>query len=87
MKIDIPFDYIAGHLRYGHLEGEIELDPEAEKEFKELLKKELNDELLTEEETDKLEGYKEDIKENSHIVVDDFCIEDCGEYHWEDLLD
>lgn len=80
-------DYIRGYLRYGHREGEINFTEEEEKEFKELLKKELVGEELTNEEYDKLEGYKYEIEEQTSIIVDDFDIEDYGEYHWEDCLD
>lgn len=80
-------DYLAGYLRYGHLEGDISwITGEKEEDFKTLLKKELNDEELTEEEINRLEGYKEDILDNCTIVVDDYCINDIGEYHWEDCL-
>lgn len=86
MKINIPLDYVSGYLRYGHLEGEVELDSEAEKEFKELLKKEINN-MLTPEEEDKLEDYKEWIKDECDIIVDDYRIEDWGDPDWEVLLD
>lgn len=87
MKIYMDMDYIRGYLRYGHREGEVNFTEEEEKEFKELLKKELDGEELTNEEYDKLEGYKYEIEEQTSIIVDDFDIEDYGEYHWEDCLD
>ena len=87
MKIFMYMDYLCGHLRYGHREGEIDFTEEQEKDFKTLLKKELNKEEMTEEELDRLDGYKEDIKECSIIVVDDWRIDDCGDYHWEELLE
>lgn len=33
--IDAPLEYVAGHLRYGHLEGVIEVPDEEFKKFKE----------------------------------------------------
>ena len=86
MKINIPLDYVSGYLRYGHLEGEVELDSEEEKEFKELLKKE-KDEILTSEEEDKLKNYKEWIRNECNIIVDGYRIEDWGYPDWEVLLD
>ena len=86
MKINLPVDYVMGHLRYGHLEGEIELNPEAEKEFKELLKRDLNGEDLTDEEWDKLQGYKKSILDECMIVVDDYEIDKWGEVDWREFL-
>lgn len=83
----MDMDYIRGYVRYGHIEGEINFTEEEEKDFKTLLRKELNYEELTDEETDRLDGYKEDIENHSSIVIDDWGIEDWGEYHWEDLLE
>lgn len=87
MKIFMYMDYIRGYLRYGHLEGEINFTEEEEKDFKTLLRKKLNHEKLTDEEADRFDGYKEDIKECSNIIVDDWRVEDCGDYHWEELLE
>jgi len=87
MKIFMYMDYLRGHLRYGHLEGEIDFTEEQEKDFKTLLKKELNKEEITEEELDRLDGYKEDIRDCSAVIVDDWRIDDCGDYHWEELLE
>ena len=87
MKIYMDMDYIVGRLRYGHLEGEIDFTEEQEKDFKTLLKKELNKEEMTEEELDRLNGYKEDIRDCSEIIVDDWRIDGCGDYHWEELLE
>lgn len=80
-------DYIRGHLRYGHLEGEVDFTKEEEKDFKDLLKRKLNEESLTEEESDRLDGYKEWIRDECLIIVDDWRVDDYGEYHWEELLD
>lgn len=33
--IDAPLEYVAGHLRYGHLEGVIEISDEEFEKFKE----------------------------------------------------
>jgi len=87
MKVYMDTEYLMGHLRYGHLEGEVPFDPKEEKDFQNLLRKELKDELLTDEENDRLESYKEDIICYTHIVVDDYSIEGIGEYCWSDCLD
>lgn len=87
MKIFMYMDYLCGRIRYGHLEGEINFTEEQERDFKTLLKKELNKEEITEEELDRLDGYKEDIRDCSEIIVDDWRIDDHGDYHWEELLD
>ena len=86
MKIFMYMEYLRGHLRYGHIEGEIDFTEEQERDFKTLLKKELNKEEITEEELDRLDGYKEDIRDCSEIVVDDWEVDDCGCYRWEELL-
>jgi len=83
----MDMDYMIGHLRYGHVEGKVDFTEEEEKEFKELLKKEENFESLTEEESDKLEDYKETLLEHAIIKVDDYEIDDYGEFHWEDLFE
>lgn len=87
MKIYMDLGYLIGHLRYGHLEGEVPLSEEEEKEFKELLKKDLEDKPLTEEEADKLLDYKEIIRDYCDIKIDDYEIDGCGDYYWEELLE
>ena len=87
MKIKLYAGYIYGYLRRGHFEGEINYSKEQEKEFKTLLKKEFNNEELTTEEEEKLDCYKEEVIDNSSIIIDDYDIEDWGEIEWEDLLD
>ena len=87
MKVYMDLGYLVGHLRFGHLEGEVPFSEEEEKEFKELLKKDLNDRPLTEEEEDKLIGYKETIRDYCNIKVDDYEIDDWGDYYWEELLE
>lgn len=86
MKIDLSFEWLAGYLRYGHLEGEADFTPEEEKEFKSLLLKEQNNEELTKEEESTLEDYKEYIYDCCHIVIDDYSIEDRGPAMWRDLI-
>ena len=86
MKVFMYMDYIRGHLRYGHLEGDVDFTEEEEKDFKNLLKRWLNKDILTEEELDRLEGYKEVITEETFIKIDDWRVDDCGDYHWEELL-
>ena len=87
MKVYMDTGYLVGHLRYGHLEGEVPFSPEEEEDFQNLLKKDLEDEPLTDEENDRLESYKEDVLSYTCIVVDDYCIDDVGEYCWKDCLD
>ncbi len=87
MKINIPIDWISGHLRYGHLEGKVDMDLEAEKEFKKLLQAEVDYKPLTREEYEILEDYKEWIRDNCSIIIDDYRIDDCGAIMWEELLD
>ena len=88
MKINLPLDYIVGYLRYGHLEGEIDYTEEEEKEFKNLLKKSINNENeMSDEEWDKLETYQEEIRDNCTVIIDDYCLEECGPCEWSALLD
>lgn len=87
MKVFMYMDYIRGHLRYGHLEGDVDFTEEEEKDFKSLLKRQINKDILTEEELDRLVDYKEAIKDETTIKVDDWRIDDYGDYHWEELLE
>lgn len=80
-------DYISGHLNYGHVEGNINFTEEQEKEFQMLLKKEINGENLTDEEQDLLDDYKERIRDHCEFVVDDYDVDDFGDFCWEDLLE
>lgn len=60
VKFNIPLDYLMGHLRYGHLEGTLDL---TEEEFKEL-------------EEDPLDFIdNNDILNNLELIVDDYEIE------------
>lgn len=86
MKIYMDVDYINGHLRYGHVEGDIDFTKEQEEEFQMLLKKEVNEEDLTDEEQDLLDDYKERICDHCEFVVDDYDVDDYGNFCWEDLL-
>lgn len=88
MKINnLPLDYVAGYLRYGHLEGEIDYTEKEEKEFKELLKKSINNENdMTDEEWEILEQYQEEIRDNCEIKIDNYRIEDIGSCDWSALL-
>ena len=79
--------YIRGYFRYGYGEGDIDFTEEEEKDFKSLLKRQINKDILTEEELDRLAGYRKIIKDKTTIKVDDWQIEDCGDYHWEELLE
>lgn len=63
VKFDIPLEYLIGHLRYGHREGIIELTKE---EFEKLKRNPIN--FI----------YDYDILCNLELIVDDYCIDDCG---------
>lgn len=83
----MDLDYVQGHIKDGHFEGKVNFSKEEEEDFQALLRKELNNEELTEEEIDKLEGYKEEIIGSCELVIDWYEIEDTDDYHWEDCLD
>jgi hypothetical protein len=83
----MELDYVRGYIKDAHLEGEVNFSKEEEEDFQALLRKELNDEELTEEEIDRFEGYKEEILDNCELIIDWYDIEDIGDYHWEDCLD
>ena len=87
MEINMELDYIRGYIRDAHFEGKVNFSGKEEEDFQALLRKELNDEELTEEEIDRLEGYKEEIIGSCELVIDWYDIEDTGDYHWEDCLD
>lgn len=61
--IDAPLEYVAGHLRYGHLEGVIEVSDEEFEKFKE----NPIDFLYDNEYTDELD-----------LLVDDWEVDDRG---------
>ena len=63
VKFNIPLEYVAGHLRYGHKEGTLELTKE---EFKELQENPLD--FI----------YNQDILCNLNLVIDDYSVEDYG---------
>ena len=87
MNITMELGYVRGYIRDAHLEGDVDFSEEEEEDFQALLRKDLNDEELTEEEIDRLEGYKEEIICSCELVIDWYDIEDTGDYHWEDCLD
>ena len=69
--VDYPVNWIAGHLRYGHREGSIEMTDEEFEEFKQNPEKWLSD--------------REDI--DLDLLVDDWEIDDYDseieDVHWE----
>ena len=85
MEICMELDYIRGYVRDGHLEGKVHFSEEEEKDFRTLLQKDLNEEELTDEEIDRLDGYKDEILDNCDVVIDWYDIEDRGDFHWEYL--
>ena len=87
MNIWMDVDEINGHIRYGHLEGEVDFSTEEEKDFQVLLKKENNGEELTKEEQERLENYKFDIEESCCLIPDDWEINYWDGINWSDLLE
>lgn len=77
--------YMVGHLR-GHVEGDIDFTKEQEEEFQMLLKKEFNEEDLTFLEQDILDLYKKRILDDCEIIIDDYELDNCDDFSWEDLL-
>lgn len=71
--VDYPVNWIAGHLRYGHREGSIEMTDEEFEEFKQNPEKWLSD--------------REDI--DLELLVDDWEIDDYDsdieDVHWEEI--
>lgn len=63
VKFNIPLEYITGHLRYGHVEGILEL---TEEEFKELEKNPIDF------------VYDQDILCDLDLIIDDYRVEDYG---------
>jgi len=63
VKFNIPLEYVAGRLRYGHKEGILEL---TEEEFKELQKDPLD--FI----------YNQDILCDLNLVIDDYSVEHYG---------
>lgn len=63
VKINIPLDYVIGHLRYGHKEGILEFTEEEFKKFKE-------------DPIDFIE--EEDLLYNLKIIIDDYDVDDWG---------
>lgn len=63
VSIYAPLEYVAGHLRYGHLEGELKMTDE---EFEEFKKNPLD--FL----------YKEDYISDLDLEIDDYEVEDMG---------
>lgn len=71
--IDAPLDYVAGHLRYGHLEGIVEMTDE---EFERFKKDPINFIYDNEYECNRLD-----------LIIDDFEVDDRGsinEVNWEE---
>ena len=87
MEIYMDVTYVRATPYEAHLEGEIDFTEAEEEEFKTLLKKEIDGEELTDEEYDKLDSYKYEIREHGHVVIEDWYLDDWGDYRWEDLLD
>lgn len=86
MEIYMDTMYPQGKILEAHLEGYVDFTEEEEEDFQALLKKEADEEELTDKEFERLKDYKEQIEKNSEIVVDDFEITDFGVFSWEDLI-
>lgn len=65
IKLFMNYDYIRGHLRYGHKEGIVELTDEEYAKFKENPKAFIED---------------TDIDDELNFVLDDYEIDDVGNY-------
>ena len=63
VKFNIPLEYVAGHLRYGHKEGVLELTAE---EFERL------------QENPKKFIYEEEILYDLDLIIDDYCVDEYG---------
>lgn len=70
IKISIPVDYIMGHLRYGHLEGEVVLTDEEFEKFT----------------SDPVQAFEElQLDNDLEVKVDDWHIDDIGDLVYEDM--
>ena len=87
MDICMDIGYVIGGIRQAHFEGKVNFSKKEEEDFQVLLRKDLNGEELTDEEIDRLEGYKEEIIGSCELIIDWYDIEDTGDYHWMDCLD
>lgn len=87
MDIIMELDYITGCIKDAHLAGKVNFSGEEEEDFQTLLRKDLNEEELTDEEIDRLDNYKKEIIANCELVIDWYDIDLMGDYHWEDCLD
>ncbi len=63
IKFNIPLEYVAGHLRYGHMEGVLDLTEEEFKKLKEDPLKFIDD---------------NDVLDNLELIIDDYRIDDWG---------
>lgn len=72
VHIYAPVDYLAGHLRYGHFEGDLELTDEEFVKFKENPVDFIND-----------EKYYFDLD----LIVDDYEIDDRGDIDYVDYYE
>lgn len=71
--INAPVEYVIGHLRYGHYEGEVELTNEEFEKFKENPDKAF---------------YDLDLTDFLDLLIDDFSIDDIGsidEVNWKEV--
>lgn len=76
MKVNIPIDYMVGHMS-GRMEGEVDFTKEEFEEFKGLHDKIMTIlESLTREEYDKYYAYRDRIYEQTKIVIDSYEIDD-----------
>lgn len=66
VSLECIYDYISGYLRYGHLEGEVEITDEQFEELK-------NDPIGF------YRQYKYKIFSQLKFVIDDYEVEDCGD--------
>lgn len=76
MKVNIPIEYMVGHMS-GRMEGEVNFTKEEFEEFKSLYDKMMTTfEDLTKKEYDKYNAYINRIYEQTTIIVDSYEIDD-----------
>lgn len=83
MLVTIPVDYIIGHLRYGHLEGNVNMTKEESERFNYLNSKSIKN--MSKEEQYELDEFAETILESCELLIDDWEIDDYGDICWSEI--
>ena len=66
VSLECLYDYVSGYLKYGHLEGEVEITDE---EFEELKNDPINF----------YHKHKYELFDVLELIIDDYCIENYGD--------